>query len=204
MKKTAQKGSTSFIKRLERIHPHLMLIYMGIIGSSLLFLFLSLLFVVTAVQQPATINLPRSFAFSTAALLVSSYFAHQYLQHFKNDRASELSHSANALLITGIAFAISQMIGWQELAANGTLFSGKTTGAYLYLLSGLHLAHLVGGLIFTLVQALSARNLKKDAVKALIIFTNPYELVKARMLAVYWHFLDAVWLVLFVVFLILL
>ncbi|MCS7018040.1 MAG: cytochrome c oxidase subunit 3 [Cytophagales bacterium] len=198
--KTAEKGSSSFIERLEKIHPHLMLMYVGVVGSSLIFFFLSLLFVITALRQQVQIALPSAFAFSTAVLLMSSYFAHRYLQHFKNDRAKELAHSAWGVFMTGIVFTISQVIGWIELSESGVRFAGKATGAYLYLLSGLHVLHLLGGLIYTLVQAIAAHKISKDAVQALIVFSNRYEWVKARMLVVYWHFLDVVWIVLFIFF----
>lgn len=180
-----------------------MLMYVSIIGSSLIFFFLSLLFIITALRQRVDIPLPGAFAFSTAVLLMSSYFAHQYLQHFKNDRAKQLAHNAWALLLTGMIFTVSQIIGWFELSNGGVTFAGKATGAYLYLLSGLHVLHLIGGLIYTLVQAIAAHRIGKDAVQALIVFSNQYELVKARMLTVYWHFLDAVWLILFVCFVLL-
>jgi cytochrome c oxidase subunit 3 len=202
--KTVEKDSPSLIKRLEKIHPHMMLMYVGIIGSSLIFFFLSLLFIGTALQQQAAIPLPKSFVFSTAVLLMSSYFAHQYRQHFKNDRPKELSHAASGLFITGIVFTAAQVAGWMELSGSGVHFAGKPTGAYLYLLSGLHVLHLFGGLVYTLMQALAAQKISKDAVQALIVLSSPYELVKARMLTVYWHFLDVVWVILFLCFLLLL
>jgi cytochrome c oxidase subunit 3 len=202
--KTIEKDSPSLIKRLEKIHPHLMLMYVGIIGSSLIFFFLSILFIGTALQQQVAISLPKSFVFSTAVLLMSSYFAHQYVQHFKNDRSSALSHAATGLFITGVIFTLSQMVGWIELSGSGVHLTGKATGAYLYLLSGLHALHLIGGLVYTLIQAIAAQKISKDAVRALIVFSSPYELVKARMLAVYWHFLDIVWVMLFLFFLLLL
>jgi cytochrome c oxidase subunit 3 len=202
--KTVEKDSPSLIERLEKIHPHLMLMYIGVIGSSLIFFFLSLLFISTALQQQVAIPLPRWFVFSTAVLLMSSYFAHQYLQHFKHDRPKELSHAANGLLVTGIVFTVSQIAGWIELSNSGVHLAGKATGAYLYLLPGLHILHLIGGLIYTIVQALAAKKISKDAVQALIVLSSKYELVKARMLTVYWHFLDAVWVILFLCFLLLL
>ncbi|WP_448518070.1 cytochrome c oxidase subunit 3 [Rhodoflexus sp.] len=202
--KAAEKDSPSLIKRLEKIHPHMMLMYVSVIGSSLIFFFLSILFIGAALQQQVSISLPKSFVFSTAVLLMSSYFAHQYIQHFKNDRPRELSHAVNGLLITGIIFTLSQLIGWMELSGSGIHFTGKPAGAYLYILSGLHVIHLVGGLIYTFVQAKTAMRIKKDAVQALIVMSSQYELVKARMLVVYWHFLDIVWIILFVFFLLLL
>ncbi len=201
--KTVEKDSPSLIERLEKIHPHLMLMYTGVIGSSLIFFFLSLLFISTALQQQVAIPLPKSFVFSTAVLLMSSYFAHQYLQHFKHDRPTELSHAANGLLLTGIIFTVSQITGWIELSNSGVYLTGKATGAYLYLLPGLHVLHLIGGLIYTMVQALAAKKISKDAVQALIVLSSQHELVKARMLAVYWHFLDVVWVILFLSFLLL-
>lgn len=201
---TAQKDSPSFIRRLEKIHPHLMLMYVSVIGSSLIFFFLTLLFIGATMQHEASIPIPKSFVFSTAVLLMSSYFAYQYMQHFKNDRPRELSHTANGLLLTGIAFTLSQALGWLELSDSGVRLAGKPTGAYLYILSGLHIIHLIGGLIYTFLQARTAARIKKDAVQALIVLSSPYELVKARMLAVYWHFLDVVWVVLFLFFILLL
>ena len=50
-------------------------------------------------------------------------------------------------LVLGFAFMISQYLGWVKLVGMGIYLVGNPSGSFLYVLTGLHLAHLLGGII---------------------------------------------------------
>jgi cytochrome c oxidase subunit 3 len=91
----------------------------------------------------------------------------------------------------GIGFCITQILGWSELTQGGIYFAGKTSnpsGSFLYILSGVHLAHIFSALIYCAVI------LKKS-------FQNKYNsknLAGVRHCGIFWHFLDGLWVYLFI------
>jgi cytochrome c oxidase subunit 3 len=90
--------------------------------------------------------------------------------------------------ITALAFLIGQVIAWRQLAAISLFDVTNPAIAFFYLITGLHALHLLGGLI--------AWGRTADKVWRL-----GFEVAKIRqsveLCTLYWHFLLAVWLVLF-------
>ena len=74
-------------------------------------------------------------------------------------------------------------------------------GAYVYVLSGLHVVHLLGGLCFLFASMFRLINNRDDMVKAVLYFSDKREGGRIAALALYWHFLGGLWCVLFLFFL---
>lgn len=198
MQKKVQNPPTSIFKRIEKQHPFLTMLYFAMSGSGFLFLFL-LVGLTNALAKSGLTNfsLPIFFTISTLVILLSTYFAQKVWQNFLQDEAKPLYQNLIYLLIIGIIFSVSQFIGWRELMQSGVVFTGKAAGSYLYILTGLHILHLAGGLIFTGVQVAHYKHAPTDSVQALILFSNKYEKMKMQFLKDYWHFLDILWVVIF-------
>jgi cytochrome c oxidase subunit 3 len=58
----------------------------------------------------------------------------------------------------------------------------------------------LGAMIFALILWVQLRKNQQDPIKNLILLTNPFEKMRIRLFTVYWHFMDVIWLVLFVLF----
>jgi len=190
-------------KRIENMHPHMVLLYVSMIGSAVIFLFTVVAFTVSRPIDAdfLTINFPKSFVISTFVLLLSSYSVTKILPAFEKDNLEEVKKWLGFTLLLGFAFSISQVAGWKELQAYDILFTGHRSGAYLYVISGLHVLHMVGVMIFAIVLLMECHKTSQDAVKHLMYSTNPYQKVKLKILADAWHFVDAVWIALFFYFL---
>jgi cytochrome c oxidase subunit 3 len=97
---------------------------------------------------------------------------------------------------------VFQAFGWMEFFSLGFGFpTVNVASSYVYVISGIHFAHVIGaliGLTYILIQQFRSLG---DPVKELIFFTNPFEKTKLDLIATYWHFTDIVWLILFVYFL---
>lgn len=94
-------------------------------------------------------------------------------------------------LILGGAFAIAFLVGqlwvWQQLSAQGYVVAGNPANSFFYLLTGIHGAHLLGGLVaWSRTMAKTRRDIKPERLSASV-----------ELCAIYWHFMLAVWLVLF-------
>ncbi|GAA4506104.1 cytochrome c oxidase subunit 3 [Hymenobacter ginsengisoli] len=196
-------GSSAF-SRIERVPPLLMLLYLALLGSTMLFVTLVAMYIVSRAQSGVPRGLhpfPRYFSLSTVVLLVSSYTLAQAPRLYRTDDLHALVRCLGATLLLGCIFSGLQVQGWRELLQQGVLFSGERSGTFVYVISGLHVAHVLAGLIFLLVHLLRTLHASRDAVRTLVFIRNPYHLRQLRALLTYWHFIDVLWLALFGMFL---
>ena len=189
-------------KRL-RFHPVRVFAYLILLGISSAFLTLVFCyFATTAGSVWNKFSLPQIFHANTIIILVSSYTVWQMRRaNLRDDHAGYKT----ALLITallGLAFTAFQIIGWTELLSKGIGFRSNISGTYLYLISGLHLAHLLVGVGLLLWFLYKAYVVDRDAYQALIFETDPVAKLKIEMMGLYWHFVDVLWLFLYVCFMI--
>jgi len=104
-------------------------------------------------------------------------------------RARQLSLHRTAWLVAGgvlaAVFVIGQLTAWHMLSAAGETVAVNPSNSFLYLLTGLHGVHVLGGLVAWIVTIAQLRR------------ADPFRAQRAIALcALYWHFLLAVWLVL--------
>lgn len=199
--KKQQEEST--FQRIERMHPHKMLLYLAIIGSSLIFLFMVIAYAMSKPQiaYQEGFVMPKAFICSTVLLLFSGFYATKLLPVYLADDMHRLKKILLLTLTLGIGFAFCQYIGWLELRESGIYFAGKAAGSFLYVLTGLHVAHLLIGLAFLGYLAAYSFWVAKDPVRSLIMVTNPYQKIKLQIFVIYWQFLGVLWLLLFFYFL---
>ncbi|MCB2410096.1 cytochrome c oxidase subunit 3 [Hymenobacter lucidus] len=194
----------SAFTRIERVPPLLMLLYLAMVGISVMFVILVAAYVQTRHLSgtPTGIHpLPRYFSLSTIVLLISSYTLSQARRIYRTDDIRSLARCLGATLALGSIFAGLQILGWRELMTQGIFFIGEASGTYIYLISALHVAHLLGGMLLVLALMLRALHASRDAVRSLVFIRDPYRHRQLRMLNIYWHFIDALWVALFAVFL---
>ena len=196
----------SGLGRIERVPPMLMVLYLVLLASSVMFVVLVSAYVATRTGSGVPSGLhpfPRYFSISTIVLLVSSYTIAQAPRLYAQDDLTGLGRCLLATLLLGCIFAGLQGLGWRELIAQGVFFKGQASGTFVYLISALHVVHVLGGLLYLMVLLLRVWHADRDAVRALVFIRNPYRRRQLRALGTFWHFVDALWLVLFAVFLLL-
>jgi cytochrome c oxidase subunit III len=97
-----------------------------------------------------------------------------------------LAATRNGILATGVLgslFLVGQVLGWRALAAQGVFLSTNPHSSFFYLLTGIHGLHLLGGLVWLVPVTLRARRMEyAPGTDAL------------GLVALYWHFLGALWL----------
>ena len=135
-------------------------------------------------------DLPRMFFISTAIILLSSVSMNIALSSVKKDDLKKIKKALAITLLLGLAFVFCQFAAWKELTSQHIFFTGKdsnASGSFLYVLSGLHLAHLFGGLIVLTVTLIKVLQKKYSSEN----------LLGLKLAAIYWHFLDVLWVYLF-------
>ena len=196
------KEPQTWLQRLENLHPYETLLYLGMLGSGLIFLFLVAAFLFSGINQLEGMNhrIPVAFLISTFMLILSGYTATKMRLHYQEENIPKLERALRNTFMLGVVFTILQFAGWKELQDMGINFRGLPSGSFLYLLSGIHIFHLLGAMVFAVILLLQLRKTQEDGIRKLILVTNPFEKMRIRLFTVYWHFMDAVWLVLFFLF----
>lgn len=196
------KESQTWLERLEGLHPYEMMLYLGMFGSGLIFLFLVIAFISSGLNQLEGLNhrIPVAFLISTFMLIISGYTATKMRLYYQEENIPKLESALRNTFMLGVIFTILQFAGWRELTDMGINFTGLPSGSFLYLLSGIHVFHLLGAMIFAIILLFQLRKTQEDGIRKLILVTNPFEKMRIRLFTVYWHFMDAIWLILFFLF----
>lgn len=196
------KNQPTLLQRLESLHPYETLIYLAMIGSGLIFLFLTAAFLFHGLHQlkGAEKHIPIAFLISTFLLVLSGYTASKMRLYYQEEKITQLENALRTTFFLGLAFTILQFAGWRELGQMGVNFTGIPSGSFLYLLSGIHIFHLLGAMIYALILLLQLRKTQGNGVQKLILVTNPFERMRIRLFTFYWHFMDVIWLILFLLF----
>lgn len=105
-----------------------------------------------------------------------------------------------ATIILSVIFMILQYIAWNQLFADNAGLIRNNLGSYLYLISGVHFMHVIAGLPFLILFLRAAYLNMREPVSVLVYFSDPEKRLKLRLLTIYWHFLDALWIYLVVFF----
>jgi cytochrome c oxidase subunit III len=133
-------------------------------------------------------RLPGGLWLSTVVLLLSSGTMQRALVAARAGREAALRNALHLTLILGLVFLANQQYNWQHFLAAHHLPPQANLYAFtFYMLTGLHSAHVIGGLVglaFTVGRAGQGR------------YTAASWAGVERM-TIYWHFLDAAWLVMF-------
>ena len=132
---------------------------------------------------------PLLLWFNTFILLISSVvFINVQIASKKN----KFEKVKNQMLIIGILafiFLCGQLLVWQQLVNLGYYVATNPANAYFYVFTTLHGLHLIGGLIYWNLT------IKKVWVPKEVAVVKTKHTVE--LCAIYWHFLLAVWVVLF-------
>lgn len=193
----------NYLRKIEKLHPYQTIMYLGMFGSGLIFLFLALAFFFT--QNPSLLELkelrmPYAFLLSSIVMVGSGFFVGRLIPYFEQENLLQLRKTLRLTLLLGFIFIGLQVIGWIELGNMGLHFTGIPYGSFLYVLTGIHIFHLLGALIYGVILMISYRRIKNDAIKTFLVMINPFEKMKLRLFTLYWYFMDGIWLVLFVLF----
>jgi cytochrome c oxidase subunit 3 len=135
--------------------------------------------------------IPRVMFLSTALILTSSVtleLAKRKLKRFLNDAYRRY------LLVTvllGLAFVAAQLISWRQLARQGIYLSSNPHSSFFYLLTGAHALHLIGGL---LALAFLWLRWRREVTGATLIAKRQ---ATTDAVTIYWHFMDGLWIYLF-------
>lgn len=135
-------------------------------------------------------NLPAMFYVSTAIIILSSVTMFWAQQAVKKNNLAAVKQAMIITLLLGVGFCLSQIQAWKELYSHGIVFSGKHSsiaGGILYVITSMHFLHIVAGILALLVTWINALRSKY----------TPQNHLGLSLCGIFWHFLDILWVILF-------
>ncbi|HLT49858.1 MAG TPA: cytochrome c oxidase subunit 3 [Aequorivita sp.] len=168
------------------------ILWFGIISLTMSFAGLTSAYVVSK-ERPdwiSSFEMPQAFYISLVLIIVSSFTVFFALRSIKKQQNALGMFLFIATFLLGVLFVVFQFVGFSEIVASGYNFTGPTssiTTSFIYLVVLLHVAHVFGGLIALLVVIYNHYKLKYKNGKTLGV----------ELAATFWHFVDVVWIYLF-------
>ena len=191
------------------------LLWFGIVSIIMLFAGLTSAYMVRQGEGKwVQFALPNLFIVSTVIIILSSISLQWGLNSIKKNQVWNLKIGILVTFILGIGFVVFQYLAWNDLVSQGIYFvgrvkdittdftyipgpanetvkqaaeTGNVAASFLYVITGLHVVHLLGGILALVVVLVKSLREKYSA--------SNYNGV--TVCAIYWHFLDALWIYLF-------
>lgn len=196
------------IKEKRKIHPQKFMMWVAMASISMAFAGLTSGYMVREAQGNwRYYTLPHIFWYSTIPIVMSSFTIFVGIRAFKKREIVRYRSWLSLTLALGILFGFMQFTGFyqlyhqlQQVRINGQVLNelatvrvnGNPSESFLFIIAGLHLLHLLGGIVALFILFLQNFRTK----------TRTYSATPLEITATYWHFVDVLWLYLFVFFLV--
>ncbi|HKZ02043.1 MAG TPA: cytochrome c oxidase subunit 3 [Pyrinomonadaceae bacterium] len=162
-------------------------------GMVMLFTSLTSAYIVRAAASNdwVTLPVPRMLWVSTALILISSATLEMARKALRHEAGAAYGSWLAVTSVLGLGFLVAQLVVWRELARQGLYISSNPHSSFFYLLTGTHGLHLAGGLLALIYLFVRFPNLRQGdrAVGR--------QIAAADAATLYWHFMDALWIFLF-------
>lgn len=130
-------------------HPFNVLLMLSLVSLGALFLTLTAAFMYARIQnQMPPIKLPNLFIVNTLILLGSSGAMFWAKRAYLKDDTQQYQYALITTIVLSLLFMVSQFIAWKQMFSNNIFIDSSLSASYLYVISGLHFAHVIGGLPF--------------------------------------------------------
>ncbi|MCF8214089.1 MAG: cytochrome c oxidase subunit 3 [Chitinophagaceae bacterium] len=177
-----------------KIHPHKFTLWVAIGSILMMFAGLTSAYIVKRSQASwLMIEIPMMFWYSTATILASSVTVQLALKALKKREMINYRRLLVVTAVLGVLFIVLQIVGFRQFAAQDIRLVGAGSNAsysFLLAISGIHGVHVLGGVVALVVIAIRALNSS----------TRSYSSLPLEIAATYWHFVDALWIYLFIFF----
>lgn len=204
-------------KEPRRIHPHKFALWIAMGSIAMMFAGLTSAYIVRKAQGDwRFFNVPVVFWISTVCIVLSSLTIWMAVRAFRDRAMGKYRRLVLMTLVLGLAFGACQAVGFYQLYSqpqpvmvlgpNGekgfemleegartdvVRVSGNVSESFLFIITGLHVLHVLGGIV---ALAISYFRSFRTRVKV-------YNSTGIEVVASYWHFVDILWIYLFVFFL---
>jgi cytochrome c oxidase subunit 3 len=144
------------------------------------------------------VTLPKLLLINTGVLILSSLFMELARLQIKGRVAGVLAAEVPEVsisdqvripwlavtLLLGLVFLFGQWTAWRQLAANGFYVATTPSSSFVYLLTGTHAVHLMGGVLALFVAGMASLLRRSVATRSIVVDVTAW----------YWHFMAGLWI----------
>jgi len=131
-------------------------------------------------------ELPSLFYWSTGIIILSSATLQLSYSAFQKKQTALYRGLMLASFILGLAFLVTQYQGWLAMEGIGVELNTNPSGSFIYIISAVHAAHVLGGIAVLMVALMHAYSLKHRV-------TSKRKL-RFELSLTYWHFVGILWI----------
>ena len=187
-------SAMSIEQQRKKIHPHKFTLWVAIGSIVMMFAGLTSAYIVKRSQANwALLEMPKIFWVSTGVILLSSLTIFLAQRSFADRQMRKYRQLLGVTAILGLVFLILQIIGFAGYEQQDIRLTGAGSNAsysFLLAIAALHGVHVLGGVIALMVMYIRAISAK----------SRNYSAVPIDVAATYWHFVDLLWIYLFIFF----
>ncbi len=184
------------------VHPQKFGLWIGMASMSMFFAALTSALLVKKGDYRSweAFRLPTVFLLSTITVISLSCCIHAALISYRKSKFSQFRWLMFFSFLLGCLFLGFQLMGWSVLQAGGMTLTENLSGSFIYVITAAHGLHIVVGLFVMLVFIVNAFRNRKDPIYELRDIINPKRQLNLELLVSYWHYVDAVWVYLYLFF----
>lgn len=184
------------------VHPQKFALWIAMASMSMFFAALTSALLVKKGDYRSWENftLPTVFLFSTISVIGVSVCIHAALINYRKAKFTAFRWLMFFSFLLGCLFLALQLSGWNVLIQGGMTLTQNLSGSFIYVITAAHGAHIIVGLVVMLVFIANAFRNRKDPIYELRDIINPRRQLHLELLVSFWHYIDAVWVYLYVFF----
>ena len=144
------------------------------------------------------ITLPKLLLINTGVLILSSVFMELARRQIRGQAARASAKSVPGVSVVeqmkipwlsmtsvlGLVFLFGQWTAWRQLAANGFYVATTPSSSFVYLLTGTHAIHLMGGVLALFIAGIASLLRRSVATRSIVVDVTAW----------YWHFMAGLWI----------
>ncbi len=175
-------------KGIRSMHPQKFGLWLFLVSVVMIFVSLSSAYVVKkSVGDWVYVDFPWMFKVTSVLIVLSSLTMHFAYVSAKKNNIRNIKISLIATAVLAISFVYGQFMAWDQMVEGGFYFVGNPASSFIYVFTGLHIAHLAGALVFLGIVLVNSFKFK----------VHSKSLLRIEMCATFWHFLGGLWLYLY-------
>ena len=184
------------------VHPQKFALWIAMASMSMFFAALTSALLVKKgdFRSWENFKLPTVFFFSTLAVISVSICIHAALISYRKAKFTQFRWLMFFSFLLGCLFLVLQLQGCHVMQQGGMTLTENLSGSFIYLITSAHGLHIIVGLVVMLIFLINAFRNRKDPIYELRDIINPKRQLNLELLVSYWHYVDAVWVYLYVFF----
>ena len=203
-----ERGEDEYMKDLKKnteytgVHPQMFGLWLAMAGMTMFFAALTSALILKKgdFRSWENFKLPNVFMLSTVVIVMLSVTMHAALVSYRKAKFTAFRWLFLGGFVLGVTFLFTQWLGFVALKDMGFPLTGNIAGQFIYMLAVVHGLHIAIALLITLVALIKAVRARKDPLFELKNIINPKRQLQMKLLVTFWHYIDIVWIYLYLFF----